>query len=277
MPASKTPSVPALERGLAILELIVRSRSGLTFSQLTRHFEFPKSSIHCLLLTLERQGYLARDEATGRYMSGQKLVSIANMAIDGIVLREKAAPLLRALMTKTGTTVHMAILDHDDVVLVAKVDRPGVNRVATWIGKRVDAHCTSLGKCLLAHLPEEDVDRLMRHHGLLRHNENTIVSPARLKRELARTRLLGYALDDEEEEIGVRCIGAPVLNWERSVVAAISIAGTTARINSETCDGLIEQVKHTALEISRQLGYPGDRESVLAKPPAPAPASWSGN
>jgi DNA-binding IclR family transcriptional regulator len=255
MVASKTPSVPALERGLAILELIARSKSGLTFSQLTRRFQFPKSSIHCLLLTFERHGYLQRDAASGRYMSGQKLVSIANLAIDGIALREKAAPLLRDLMAATGMTVHMAILDRDDVVLVAKVDRPGLNRVATWIGKRVDVHCTSLGKCLLAHLPEEDVDRLIGQHGLLRHNENTIVSPARLKRELARTRALGYAMDDEEEEIGIRCIGAPVLNWERRVVAAISVAGTTMQISSETCDEIVDRVKQTALGISRQLGY----------------------
>lgn len=262
MSASKTPSVPALERGLAILELIAKSKGGLTFSQLARHFEFPKSSVHCLLLTFERQGYLQRDEATGRYMTGQKLVTIANMAIDGIVLREKATPLLRALLAKSGMTVHMAILDRDEVVVVAKVDRPGLQRVATWIGKRVDVHCTSLGKCLIAHLPEEDLDRLVGQRVLLRHNENTIVSPTRLKKELAKTRALGYALDDEEEEIGVRCIGAPVLNWERRVVAAISVAGTTDRISAETCEALADQVKQTALGISRQLGYLGDREGV---------------
>ena len=262
MPASKTPSVPAQQRGLAILELVANSKSGLTFSQLARHFEFPKSSVHCVVVTLEREGYLQRDEATGRYMSGLRLLRIANVALEGIVLREKAAPLLRALVASTGMTVHMAILDRDEVVVVAKVDRPGVHRVATWIGKRVDPHCTSLGKCLIAHLPEEALDRLVAQRGLLRHNENTIVSLARLKEEFARIRALGYAMDDEEEEIGVRCIGAPIRNWNSLVVAAVSVAGTTARINEDTCDQLASQVRQTALAISRQLGSLGNHSDV---------------
>ncbi|MGH9160897.1 MAG: IclR family transcriptional regulator [Vicinamibacteraceae bacterium] len=254
---TKTPSVPALERGLAILELVASSKSGLTFSQLARSLDFPKSSVHCLLLTFERHGYLQRDQATGRYMSGQKLVSIANMSIDGIVLRDKAVPLLRALVAKTGLTVHMGILDRGEVALIAKVDLPGVQRIATWVGKRMDVHCTSLGKCLIAYLPEAEVDDMIRSRGLLRHNENTIVSPARLKDELLRTRRLGYALDDEEEEIGGRCIGAPVFNWDGSVIAAVSVTGSTRQIDAETCDRLADQVKQAAIAISRQLGYLG--------------------
>lgn len=262
MPATKTPSVPALHRGLAVLELVANSKSGLTFAQLARHFEFPKSSVHCLVVTLEREGYLQRDHATGRYMAGLKLVRIANVALEGTVLREQAAPLLRALVATTGMTVHMAILDRDEAVVVAKVDRPGVHRVATWIGKRVDLHCTSLGKCLIAHLPEEDVDRLLGQRALLRHNENTIVAPFRLKEELAKTRLRGYAVDDEEEEIGVRCIGAPVWNREDRVVAAVSVSGTTARITEETCDDIASQVKQTALAISVQLDYVVERDRL---------------
>jgi DNA-binding IclR family transcriptional regulator len=175
MRAEKTPSVPALVRGLAILERVARSRRGLTFAQLTRHFDFPKSSVHTLLVTFEREGYLVRDDETGRYVAGAKLVNIANMTLDGVVLREKAAPLLHDLARDTGLTAHLAVLDHDEVILVAKVDRPGPQRVATWVGKRMDVHCTSLGKCLIAHLPEDEPDRIIRERGLLRHNENTIV------------------------------------------------------------------------------------------------------
>jgi DNA-binding IclR family transcriptional regulator len=255
--AVKTPSVPALVRGLAILERIARSRRGLTFAQISRHFDFPKSSIHTLVLTFEREGYLQRDEASGRYMTGMKLVNIASIALDGVVLREKASPLLHALAADTDMTAHLAILDRDEVILVAKVDRPGRHRVATWVGKRMDVHCTSLGKCLIAHLAEEEVDRIIRDRGLLRHNEHTIVSPARLKLELERTRLLGYAIDDQEEEIGGRCVGAPVWNWENHVVAAVSVTGTTSRITDETLAPTAELVKRTALDISRLLGYTG--------------------
>ena len=123
----------------------------------------------------------------------------------------------------------------------------------------MDIHCTSLGKCLIAYLPDGEVDRLIGDRGLLRHNENTIVSPLQLKKELARTRALGYAMDDEEEEIGVRCIGAPVWNWEGQVVAAVSVTGSTSRINAETFEQIAGQVKRAALGISRQLGFSSDR------------------
>jgi DNA-binding IclR family transcriptional regulator len=259
MRATKTPSVPALQRGLAILERIANSRRGLTFAQLARFFEFPKSSVHTLVLTLEREGYLQRDDATGRYMTGRKLVQIAGMTLDGLVVRERAAPLMRGLVAETGMTAHLAVLDRNEVTVVAKVDRPGVHRIATWVGKRMDVHCTSLGKCLIAYLPDEQVDRLINDRGLLRHNEHTIVSPERLKQELSRTRTLGYALDDEEEELGGRCVGAPVRERDGRVVAAVSVAGSTDQITVDTLTTISTQVMGAALAISKELGYQADR------------------
>jgi DNA-binding IclR family transcriptional regulator len=255
MRATKTPSVPALQRGLAILERIANSRRGLTFAQLARFFDFPKSSVHTLVLTLEREGYLQRDDATGRYMTGRKLVHIAGMTLDGLVVRERAAPLLRTLVADTGMTAHLAVLDRHEVTVVAKVDRPGVHRIATWVGKRMDVHCTSLGKCLVAHLPDEQVDRLINDRGLLRHNEHTIVSPERLKQELARTRAIGYAVDDEEEELGGRCVGAPVWDRDGRVVAAVSVAGGIDQINADTLATIAAQVMAAAMAISKELGY----------------------
>jgi len=255
MRATKTPSVPALQRGLAILERIANSRRGLTFAQLARLFDFPKSSVHTLVLTLEREGYLQRDDVTGRYLTGRKLVHIAGMTLDGLIVRERAAPLLRSLVADTGMTAHLAVLDRHEVTVVAKVDRPGVHRIATWVGKRMDVHCTSLGKCLIAYLPDEQVDRLITDRGLLRHNEHTIVSPERLKQELARTRAIGYAVDDEEEELGGRCVGAPVWDRDGRVVAAVSVAGGIDQINADTLATIAAQVMAAAMAISKELGY----------------------
>lgn len=273
MRATKTPSVPALQRGLAILERIAHSRRGLTFAQLTRQFEFPKSSIHTLVLTLEREGYLQRDDTTGRYMTGPKLAHLAGNTVDAVVLRERAMPLLRALVDATGMTAHLAVLDRDEVRVLAKVDRPGAHRIATWVGKRMDVHCTSLGKCLIAFLPEAEIDRVISVRGLLRHNEHTIVSPARLKLDLARTRALGYALDDQEEELGGRCVGAPVRNRDGHVVAAVSVSGSVDVITPETIGDLARQVKATALAISRELGYheEPDARDGDRRPAAPSP------
>ena len=248
----KTPSVPALERGLRILEIISSSKTGLTFSQIAKSLNVPKSSIHSLLLTFERNGYLYRSETSGKYMCSMKLAHIADSASEGIVAIERTGSLLRKLADTIGFTVHMGIWERNEVALVAKVNPFSNSRVATWVGKRIDFHCTSLGKCLIAHQPEPVVDRLVKECGLLRHNENTISTLPRLKQELAKVRNLGYALDDEEEEIGVRCIGVPVFAADGTVTSAISISGGAEQIDHNTFQKLSLRLKETALALSHQ-------------------------
>jgi len=253
MLAVKTQSVPALERGLAILECLTKSQHGLTVSQLTRNLGFPKSSVHALLLTFERHGYLYRDDSSGRYRLGLRICDLANVALERIKLREQAAPLLCRLRDVTGLTAHMAILDHDEAVLIEKIESPKF-RVNSWIGKRMVLHCTAVGKALIAHLPDEQVEALLHNRGMLRHNDNTIVSLRRMKEELDLVRRRGYSVDDEEEEINVRCIGAPILDSQHRVLAAISITGSTAEVDETTRERLIRNVRATAAAIARQLG-----------------------
>jgi len=253
--AIKTQSVPAADRILTILELVGQSKRGLRLAEVAEQGSMPRSSAHCLLLTLERRGYLHRHEKSGRYMFGLKLFSLASYAINGLEVRELAAPHLAALMQQTGLTVHMAILEQHEPVLVSKVDAPGIFRLATWMGKRMDFHCTAVGKAIAAFLPEERLDELISVRGLPRHNENTIVSSRKLKLQLQQVRKCGHALDDEEEEIGLRCIGVPVFNHEARVVAAISVSGTTVQIHTDNLSMLAERVKATAAAISSSLGY----------------------
>jgi DNA-binding IclR family transcriptional regulator len=256
--------VPALDRGLQILEHLATSQNGLTLSQLARNLKMPKSSVHRLLLTLKQHRFLCLDEATGHYRLGLHLFSLAHKALGGIHLRTLALPFIRTLMEKTGLTVHLAVFEHDEVIVIEKAQPPGGLPVATWVGKRLDLHCTALGKAYLAYRPDEEIDSLIKRHGLLRHNENTLVSVRRLKENLSLIRRKGYALDDEEEEIGIRCIGAPVFNGQLASVAAVSVVGSTARIGPEEVPHLSEQVKRTASAISQQLANSpyrqGDRE-----------------
>lgn len=250
--APKTQSVPALERALLILEYLARSQHGATLSQLTRKLGLPKSTSHALLVTFERCGYAVRDEATARYRLGTRVYALANMALSGISLRDQAAPFLYKLMQETGLTVHLAILEQGEAVLIDRVEPAGTPKVATWVGRRMGLHCTALGKALIAYLPEGEVDELVRRQGLLRHNENTIASMRRLRTACEAVQQAGYSIDDEEEEIGIRCIGAPVFNWRQEAIAAISISGTTAQL--ENVPALAAIVKQTALAISRHLG-----------------------
>jgi DNA-binding IclR family transcriptional regulator len=265
--APRTQSVPALERALLILEFLARSRHGVTLSQLTRKLQLPKSTSHALLLTFERCGYVQRDEATGRYRMGSRLYALANMALSGTSLRDQAAPFLYTLMQQTGLTVHLAILEQGEAVLIDKVEPPGEPKVATWIGKRMGLHCTALGKALVAALPEAEVEELVRRQGLLRHNENTIASLRKLRQACEQVQQLGYSIDDEEEEIGVCCVGAAILNGERQVVAAISVSGPTTQLASIPAAASL--VKQTARAISRHLGLRDEDERAAAEPSVP--------
>lgn len=263
-PASnvKTKSVPAIEKAMVILEELATSRSGLSLSELTRKLSLPKSSTFGLLLTLERLGYLDRNESTGRYMFGMKIFTLANMAMNGLNLRKIASPFMRELMRKTNLTVHMTIQEQNEAVIIEKVESPYTPKVETWVGKRMGVHCTAAGKALISDWEDDDINRLI-NHGLPRYNENTIVSPKKFKEELLSVRKQGYSLDVEEETIGSRCIGAPVHNQVGRIVAAVSIAGYKQQIHNESIPLLISRVKTTAAEISQALSQVNDMQDFL--------------
>jgi DNA-binding IclR family transcriptional regulator len=249
--APGTQSVPALERGLLILEYLAKSRNGVTLAHLTQKLQLPRSTSHAILLTFQRCGYVHREEETGRYRLGFRLHALANMALSGISLRGHAAPHLYQLMRSIGLTVHLAILEEGEAILIDRIEPPGAPRLATWVGKRMGLHCTALGKALIAKLPESELADMIQRRGMIRYNENTIGSMKKLRIACDSVLRLGYAIDDEEEEIGVRCIGAPIVNSMGDVVAAISISGTKSQIPDISIKALV--VKETARTLSSQL------------------------
>ena len=246
-------NVPSLERGLTILEILAKSRAGLSLSQIARQLALPKSSVHCLLRTFEHTGYVYKDPACSKYRVSLSVCDLARHALQGISLRDQARQHLRRLSERTGLTVHMAVLEQGACVLIEKVIPPGVPRIPTWVGKQLALHCTALGKTLLAYLPETDMERLIADQGLIRYNDNTISSIGQLKRELQMIRLRGYALDDEEEEIGVRCMGAPIFNANREAVAAVSVVGNSGLISEENLSYLNRELSEAASRITEQV------------------------
>jgi DNA-binding IclR family transcriptional regulator len=256
----RTQSVPALERGLLILECLAQSRRGVTLSQLVQKLQLPRSTGHALLLTYQRCGYVQRDERTGRYCLGFRLHALANMALNGMSLRGQAAPLLYQLMQDTGLTVHLAVMEEGEVILIDRIASPGSTKLATWVGKRMGLHCTALGKALIAHLPTAELEPLIHKRGLIRYNENTIASTYKLRTACDEILQLGYAIDDEEEEIGVRCVGAPVCNDKGEVVAAISISGSKAQLEEIPTRGA--HVKNIAEALSRHLNPSAQKTST---------------
>ena len=251
--AAATRSVPAVERALRIFQELSQHGTGVTLSELVRRLGLPRSSVHCHLLTLERLGYLHKDEESGRYLFGLQFFSLANQAIAGLGLRRVSGPHLYALMRKTGMTVHMGVLDRHEAVLIEAIDSPYSSRIGTWVGRRMPVHCTAIGKALVASWNDDQIERLVGH-GLTRFNDNTIASASSLKAHLVKTRELGYSVDDEEEAIGLRCIGVPITDSQGRTVAAISVAGRSAQLEGERFASIVEDVKASARIISQQLG-----------------------
>lgn len=253
----KTPSLPSIPRALEILEHIAGSQNGLNLSQLTRALGYPRSTLHCLLVTLERAGYVQRSSARGRFQCGSRLMELSGKALAASSLRELATPVLRALLQKTRLTINLAVLERNQVTIIAQLAPPGT-RIMTMLGQRLEVHSTALGKAIAAHLDEARLNDILSTRVLPAHNERTIVSRKRLFDELAATRQRGYAIDDEEDTVGYRCLSAPVLGVSHVPPASISVMGTTLEISEENAPALATELIRSAARIAHLLSAHGD-------------------
>lgn len=248
-------SVPSIVRAFAVLETVALAKRELSVAEISRKLGLPNSSTDLIVKTLERGGYLQRSAHNGRYFFGLKLVNLGGVALDSLDLRQEAKSFLQALMHESGLTVHMAVPENNGMIIIEKLHDSGMLKLASFVGRRIDAHCTGVGKALIAFMPPEAFDQQISTRALARHNENTIVSMDSLKREVLRIRAQGYALDDEEDELGVRCIGAPVFGHDGRVIAAISVAGAVSQIPIERVRVTGEKVRLAAKSISLHMGY----------------------
>jgi IclR family KDG regulon transcriptional repressor len=255
MAATKTPSVSSVRRALSMLEIVANSRNGLGVSAVSRKIHAPKSSAHTILLTLERSGFLQRDGRSGKYSLGPKFFVLGDRFLSASEPREQARPFLLDLVEETELTAHLAILDGDQVVYVEKVDSPGLVKMNTWVGRRIDASCTALGKAMIAHIGVDRFDDIFRSEALPQRTRRTINSKEVLKRDLQKIRTRGYAVDDEECGIGVRCVASPIFDRRGVVVAAIGVAGTTAQVPKQHLESLGNLALGKAVKISRSLGF----------------------
>jgi DNA-binding IclR family transcriptional regulator len=257
----ESPSV-AVERALSMLEAVAREPDGLSNAEISRQLEIPKSSASYILRTLEKQGYLKRESANNKYRVGLKILSLSRGALSGIDVREVALPIMRHLMEKTNLTCHLAILDGPEAVYIEKVEPQGFIRMDTWVGRRMRVHATSVGKALAAHIGPEQLEKILSERSMEKRTPKTITTVPRFLKELERVRNLGYAVDDEENNLGARCVGAPVFNQHGGIEASIGLSGTIHQVNPETMPRIVEALKDAARHLSMQLGYRAPRRAA---------------
>ncbi|TPG35003.1 IclR family transcriptional regulator [Mycolicibacterium hodleri] len=241
--------VQSLDRALALLEHLADAGGAMRLAELEAATGLPLPTIHRLLRSLAHNGYV-RQETSRRYALGPRLIRLgqsATRALGGAW----AGPRLAALVAEIGETANMAVLEADSVVYVAQVPSAHSMRMFTEVGRRVAAHSTGVGKALLSQLPDEQVVDLLRRTGMPATTPRTHTDPASFLAELAEIREQGWAVDDGEQEVGVRCVAVPLPGaptW-----SAISVSGPSGRITAgrvvEIAPILVRVAKGLALDL----------------------------
>ena len=241
-------------RTFQILEYIAHSgEAGIT--ELSSELGQSKSATYRFLSTLRALGYVKQNSRNDKYKLTLKLLEISSKAAEQNDVIEAARPVIEELAADTGETIYLAVLERDAVVYVDKIDSAHLLRMFSHIGRSAPAHCTALGKALLAWMPDEHIDSLYGHGGLVAYTPNTIVDLAALKKALASVRRTGVAFDNEEYEKGLKCIATPVRDSSGEVVAAVSLAAASIRMPNTMMKQMAERLLEASRRISQLLGH----------------------
>ena len=246
--------VQALTRGLMLLECIGRARYGVTLSDLAMQIGLAASTTHRLLNTLEHMRFVYQEPEQGRWFIGVNAFHVGSAFINSRDVITQSRPLLRHLMEQSGETTNLAVLDDGEAVMLAQVQCHEMMRMVVPLGSRMPLHASAVGKSLLADMSETEVVQILQQRGLARFTVNTIDTPAELHCSLNDIREQGYAYDNEEHAVGLRCVAASIYDEHGEPLAAISISGPSSRIIDRRVAELGLMVAHTAAEITEAVG-----------------------
>ena len=263
MPAPRLPS-RAIEKGrlssvatsVRLLKAFSEEQVEIGISDLAKRLGVAKSTVHRLAVTLVADGMLEQNPDTGKYRLGMALFRLGSLVRRRMTMSNEARPLLRDLREKVNETVHLAVLDGSEIMYVFNLESTQAIRMRSDVGVRKPAYCTAEGQAILAFQPPDVVERVVGD-GLAARTPQTITDPNKLRKVLDGVRARGCAIEDEESELGMRCIAAPLRNDAGEVVAAIGLAGPVSRLSKKALATFIPHVIETAAAISGRLGYRG--------------------
>jgi DNA-binding IclR family transcriptional regulator len=248
--------IQSVQRAASLLKAFENGPAELGVTELSRKARLHKSTASRLLATLEREGLIERVPGTEKYRLGFMLVRLAGQVTHFGDVRVAARPVLVELAEASRETVHLAVLDGDEVINVEQVAGPHIIGAASWVGRRTPPHCVANGKALLAFQPASAIERALAAP-LPRFTERTIVEPDRLRAELEEVRRRGYATANGEIEDGLNAVAAPVRDASGQVVAAVSVSGPSYRLKARRVVGLAALAVDAAAKVSERLGYSG--------------------
>jgi DNA-binding IclR family transcriptional regulator len=247
--------VQVIDRALSVLEVLADEGQPLSLVKLSKSLDLPKSTTMRLLMVLEGHRFVQKNAESGLYRLGLKLFELGSKAVAQFDLTERAQPHLERMVSRTGETAYLGVLDGGEAMVLERVESSRAVRVPTSVGWRHPAHSTAVGKVLLAFTPESKLTAVLGKGRLQSYTPKTITSVARLREELQRVRERRFALDDEETEDGLRCIAAAVREHSGQVGAALGIIGPAYRIPDDAVATLAAIVIGAADKLSAELGY----------------------
>lgn len=252
---SETTST-AVERALSILEMVSASGNGLSNSYLSRRLKIPKSSASYILRVLERRDYLSRD-AAGKYRLGLKVMDLTGRAMPQQDVREIAKPVMAEFLKKSHLPeAHVAVLDNGRAVYVEKVEgEKSFIKMDIWVGHRLPVHTTAIGKVLVSFLPDEEILAILELRGMEKKTKRSITDTRKFLREAGRVRKFGFAVDDEENAEGVRCIAAPIYDARGAVIATLGTSSIVQHIDEAHLPKIVDLIKKAAAKVSLGMGY----------------------
>lgn len=248
--------IQAVDHALDLLEQFHDDVDELGVTELSKRLKLHKNNVFRLLATLESRAYIEQNKVTENYRLGLKTLELGQTFIKQMGLLRQSRPVLEALVKECNETTYVAILKEFHIVYLDAVETDLTVRVVPRVGSRLPAYCTAAGKIQLAYMTDEELDNYIPGKELKRYTANTIIDKSELKKHLAVVAEQGYAVDNEELDTGVRCVSAPIRDYTRRIIGAVSISGPSMRFSDERIDKeLIPLVKKAAEEISAKLGF----------------------
>jgi IclR family transcriptional regulator, KDG regulon repressor len=256
MEAREKYNVRAVQRALDLLRAFLSHDGGMSAAELGKQIDLGPSTVFRMLVTLESQGFVEQDPATGKYRPGVSCLELGSRFLKNNDLRSRAIAGLEELRNEFGETVHLTILQGNEVVYLEKLaGLHPIGFMSSRVGDRAPAHCTGVGKALLAHLSDDELLARYPTGKLTRYTEHTITDLDSLRAALAKVRDQGYAIDQEEHELGVKCVAVPTFN-HLGIVAAMSLSGPVERMDHHIShERLIARIQRAAMEVSTRSGW----------------------
>lgn len=247
--------VQSVDRALSIIEVLSDFENGLGITEISEKVELSKSTVYRLLSTLIYKGYVKQNQSDSMYSLTLKLFELGNKKVENMNLTTVALPYLEELMKKTNEVVHLVVRDGIEMVYISKVEPKKTIRMYSRIGKRIPMYCTAVGKAMMSQMTEKEIETIWEKSNIKKLTDKTIININDIKKDLKEIREKGYAIDEQENELGIRCIGTVIRGYNGKLWGAISVSGSILSFTTDKIKDFANYILECSNIISKELGY----------------------